>query len=164
MLLKRKLPVALKDETGRRITDRLAMKKICEKFYNNLYASKVRVSEMEPHAETEEILPVTATEVETAIRTLKTEKCPGKDKITAEHLKAGGHKLQKAVAERFTKYLRTATVPQAWSMSETVLLMKTGDTEDLGNYRPITLLSQIYKLFTRILLQSIFKDVEFSRE
>ena len=70
----------------------------------------------------------------------------------------------KAIAERFTKYLRTATVPRAWSTSKTVLLMKTGDTEDLGNYRPITLLSQMYKLFTRILLQRIFRDVEFSRE
>ena len=162
--LKRKLPIALKDENGKRVTDRLKMKEICEKFYNSLYASKVRIEEIKPHAEFEEILPVTVSEVEAAIRKLKPDKCPGKDKITAEHLKAGGRVLQKAIAERFTKYLQTATLPQAWSTSETVLLMKSGDTEDLGNYRPITLLSQIYKLFTRILLQRIFGNVEFSRE
>ena len=82
----------------------------------------------------------------------------------AEHLKAGGQLLQKAIAERFTLYLKTAAIPKAWSTSKTVLLKKKGDSEDLGNYRPITLLSQLYKLFTRLLLQRISHQLEFSRE
>ena len=162
--LKRKLPIALKDANGRRTTDRKEMKRICENFYNELYASKVKISEVKPHTEREEIPAVTWDEVEMTIKKMKTNKCPGIDRITAEHLKAGGYLLQKAIAERFTLYLKTAAIPKAWSTSKTVLLKKKGDSEDLGNYRPITLLSQLYKLFTRLLLQRISHQLEFSRE
>ena len=162
--LKRKLPIALKDANRRRTKDRKEMKRICENFYYELYASKVKISEVKPHTEREEIPAVTWDEVKMTIKKMKTNKCPGIDRITAEHLKAGGYLLQKAIAERFTLYLKTAAIPKAWSISKTVLLKKKGDSEDLGNYRPITLLSQLYKLFTRLLLQRISHQLEFSRE
>ncbi|VDM41115.1 unnamed protein product [Toxocara canis] len=43
--------------------------------------------------------------------------------------------------------------------------MKKGDPENLSNYRPITLLSQIYKTFSRVVLNRITKDLDMmSRE
>ncbi|KAE9413293.1 hypothetical protein Angca_003769, partial [Angiostrongylus cantonensis] len=38
-----------------------------------------------------------------------------------------------------------------WKTSKTVLLLKKGDLHDIGNYRPICLLSVVYKLFTRVI-------------
>uniref|UniRef100_A0A0N4WKS0 Reverse transcriptase domain-containing protein n=1 Tax=Haemonchus placei TaxID=6290 RepID=A0A0N4WKS0_HAEPC len=43
----------------------------------------------------------------------------------------------------------------SWKISKTVLLYKKGDRGDFGNYRPSCLLSVIYKLFTRIILNRI---------
>uniref|UniRef100_A0A0M3HL83 Reverse transcriptase domain-containing protein n=1 Tax=Ascaris lumbricoides TaxID=6252 RepID=A0A0M3HL83_ASCLU len=60
--------------------------------------------------------------------------------------------------------LKKDAIPKAWSTSKTVLLKKKGDPEDLGNYRPITLLSQLSKLFTRLLLHRISYQLELSRE
>ncbi|KAK6736193.1 hypothetical protein RB195_019081 [Necator americanus] len=42
--------------------------------------------------------------------------------------------------------------------SKTLLLYKKGDPHDIGNYRPVCLLSVIYKLFTRVILNRIEKS------
>ncbi|KAK6730854.1 hypothetical protein RB195_007365 [Necator americanus] len=51
-------------------------------------------------------------------------------------------------------------VPKQWKTSKTVLLYKKGDPHDIGNYRPICLLSVIYKLFTRVILNRIEKVLD----
>ncbi|KHN74217.1 Guanine nucleotide-binding proteinsubunit gamma-1 [Toxocara canis] len=58
--------------------------------------------------------------------------------IRPEHLKAGGLPLFKALAVRFSRYLREKKTPAAWKKSRTILLMKKGDPENHSNYRPIT--------------------------
>ncbi|KAE9417833.1 hypothetical protein Angca_009674, partial [Angiostrongylus cantonensis] len=55
----------------------------------------------------------------------------------------------------FTRYLSKCKVPGQWKTSKTLLLFKKGDQHDIGNYRPICLLSVVYKLFTRVILNRI---------
>jgi hypothetical protein len=50
-----------------------------------------------------------------------------------------------------TRCLEERRIPKTWNEGEIILLHKKGDTKDLKNYRPITLMSTFYKLFTRIL-------------
>ncbi|KAE9414444.1 hypothetical protein Angca_004433, partial [Angiostrongylus cantonensis] len=51
-------------------------------------------------------------------------------------------------------------VPTQWKTSKTVLLFKKGDLHDIGNYRPICLLSVVYKLFTRVILSRIDRTLD----
>ncbi|PZC74016.1 hypothetical protein B5X24_HaOG208430 [Helicoverpa armigera] len=49
------------------------------------------------------------------------------------------------------KRMSEGKTPQAWSRGGVVLFFKKGDNCLLKNYRPITLLSHVYKLFSRVI-------------
>ncbi|KAE9414062.1 hypothetical protein Angca_006728, partial [Angiostrongylus cantonensis] len=50
--------------------------------------------------------------------------------------------------------------PTQWKTTTTVLLFKKGDLHDVGNSRPICLLSVVYKLFTRVILNRIDRTLD----
>lgn len=104
--------------------------------------------------------PILVSEVERAVNSMKMEKAPGKDGISSEMLKLGGEQLWKILVERFSHYLDMCKIPSQWKESRTILLYKKGDREDLKNYRPICLLSQIYKLFTKIILTRLSEHLD----
>ncbi|VDP30211.1 unnamed protein product [Heligmosomoides polygyrus] len=85
---------------------------------------------------------------------------PGPDRIRPEHLKNLPPTLINTLARLFTRYLSECKVPSQWKTSKTVLLYKKGDVHVIGNYRPIGLLSVIYKLFTRVILNRISKTLD----
>ncbi|VDP12637.1 unnamed protein product [Heligmosomoides polygyrus] len=91
---------------------------------------------------------------------LRAESAPGPDRIRAEHLKNLPPALINTLARLFTRYLSECKVPSQWKTSKTVLLYKKGDVYDIGNYRPICLLSVVYKLFTRVILNRISRTLD----
>uniref|UniRef100_A0A7I4YAI8 Reverse transcriptase domain-containing protein n=1 Tax=Haemonchus contortus TaxID=6289 RepID=A0A7I4YAI8_HAECO len=98
---------------------------------------------------------VLPSEIRHAITSMKNCTAPGPDRIKPEHLKRIPPVIIKTLARLFTRYLSECKVPTSWKTSKTVLLYKKGDPDDIGNYRPICLLSVIYKLFTRVILNRI---------
>ncbi|MFH4984909.1 hypothetical protein AB6A40_011618, partial [Gnathostoma spinigerum] len=132
--LKQHIPVALKNDIGERTTDRDRMNDICKNFYNGLYSSKVSVPRKQPCTEFEEIPSIMWEEVEKAICKSPKGKCPGKDGIKVDYLRVGGATVAKALAERFTPYVRQRKTPIQWKISTTILLMKKGDTENFRSY------------------------------
>lgn len=104
--------------------------------------------------------PVLISEVRNAIYQMKEGKAPGKDGLTIEAIKAGGYVLWKALAQRFSRYLEMQKIPKSWKESETILLHKKGEYEDLKNYRPICLLSHVYKLFTKVITNRLQNSLD----
>ena len=113
------------------------------------------VSDVDLQQEEEDLIEVREDEVEAALKSMKNGKSPGPDNITAEVLKCGGETIIKIIAQLFTKCLRTNTVPSSWKNANIIILHKKGDTKDLTNYRPISLLSHTYKLFTKIITKRL---------
>ncbi|KAK6740398.1 hypothetical protein RB195_008701 [Necator americanus] len=91
---------------------------------------------------------------------VKNRTSPGPDRIRPEQLKNLPPVLINTLARLFTRYLSECKVPKQWKTSKTVLLYKKGDPHDIGKYRPICLLSVIYKLFTRVILNRIEKVLD----
>uniref|UniRef100_A0A7I5EE48 Reverse transcriptase domain-containing protein n=1 Tax=Haemonchus contortus TaxID=6289 RepID=A0A7I5EE48_HAECO len=149
----------LKGPDGSRTTSRPEMESILTNFYSNLFKSdhggsteQIPIGEMMPS-----FLP---SEVRHAIETMPKGKAPGADGLSLEALQACGHKIHCALAQRFTRYVNDCKAPDAWRKSKTILLFKKGDKEDSDNYRPITLLPVLYKVFTRCLLARIRRQLD----
>ncbi|KAK6750239.1 hypothetical protein RB195_002311 [Necator americanus] len=134
------------------------MEIIMERFYSNLFRSSTPVSS--PIIPTGEAPPrILPLEVTVAIKSMKPGTAPGPDFISADFLRAGGHPLHVILAEHMTSYLQKERIPDQWKTSRTVLIHKKGDREDLRNYRPICLLSVLYKIF-KIILTRISRTLD----
>jgi hypothetical protein len=90
-------------------------------------------------------------EVTDAISRLKRYKSPGADGIPNELLREGGAPMAAMLTQLFALVWRSEVVPGGWRQGVITSLFKAGDRTDCGNYRPITLLPTIGKLFTAII-------------
>ncbi|KAE9413042.1 hypothetical protein Angca_010135, partial [Angiostrongylus cantonensis] len=98
--------------------------------------------------------PVLPSEIRHAVSSVKNRTAPGPEKIRSEHLKNLPPVLVNTLARLFTRYLSECKVSQ-WKTSKTVAMFKKAYLHDIGDYRPICLLSVVYKLFTRTILNGI---------
>ena len=81
--------------------------------------------------------------------------------MSCDVIKLGGTQVIKQLKIIFNNILKSKTIPKEWKEAKIIILHKKGDRKDIKNYRPISLLSHIYKLFTRALqkrLESILDD------
>mgnify|MGYP003500226463 FL=1 len=82
-----------------------------------------------------------------ALKQMKDGKAPGKDDIPIELIKETGYETCVEIA----KCLKKREVPEDWNSATILLLHKKGDKSDINNYRPISLISHMSKLFTRVI-------------
>jgi hypothetical protein len=75
---------------------------------------------------------------------------PGKDRVEYRHLKSVDPNCS-ILSLIFNKCLEEKKIPLSWKQSTTILIYKKGSSDDPSNFRPIALMSCIYKLFTSIL-------------
>uniref|UniRef100_A0ABM0MQP8 RNA-directed DNA polymerase from mobile element jockey-like n=1 Tax=Saccoglossus kowalevskii TaxID=10224 RepID=A0ABM0MQP8_SACKO len=98
-------------------------------------------------------------EIQTAISALKNRKSPGEDNITNEMIKTGTNVLIKPLQKLFNHILNSGHSPSAWNMGIITPNFKKGERADPGNYRGITLLNSLSKLFTSILKERHTKHI-----
>ena len=107
-----------------------------------------------------EVPPIMAWEVEAALRKMKNGKEAGKDQVNIETLKAGDETIAKQLAKLYTKCITERYIPKTWKEANMVIFFKKGNRKDIKNYRPICLLSNMYKLFTKIITTRLEKKLD----
>ena len=100
--------------------------------------------------------PITDEEFEAAINKLKANKSPGFDNILNEVIKIGKDAIKGHLVNLFNRILDTGKYPALWSFGLIVPIHKRDDRSKVENYRGITLLSALGKLFTSILNNRLY--------
>ena len=103
---------------------------------------------------------ITTNEVRQAIRRLKAGKACGLDDILAEFIKSAEHVVIPFLTKLFNHIFNTGNFPESWSKAVIIPLFKKGDKNNPENYRGISLLSIVSKVFTSILNNRLTKWAE----
>lgn len=162
--------IKLMNCSGDITNNRSEILEIARKFYENLYKSHSPNTNLIDicsddkkvlNQGSEEIPDITPDEVKNALFKMKNNKAPGEDEITVDAIKLGGDQLIKTLASLFNLCLTNGTIPKQWNNAVTILLHKKGNITDLQNYRPISLLSHLYKIFMKIICNRLTSKLDF---
>lgn len=94
---------------------------------------------------------ITVYEINKAVKNLKQSKSGGPDQLLNEFLKYGFDALRPYLLKLYNIILSTGFFPTSWGEGFIIPIFKKGNVENVENYRGITLLSVVGKLFTSII-------------
>ena len=136
--------------------------KYCSSLYKDHGGGDSMARDLEMIAPTsiEEPQNILYSEVEEAMRTLKRNKSPGSDGITAEMIQEGGEQLVRQIHPLCNKAWNESTIPEEWSKSILVPIPKKGDLSQCANYRTISLINHTGKILLIILLNRLKHQLE----
>jgi hypothetical protein len=95
-------------------------------------------------------------EIEESIKKLKNGGAPGEDNIIPEMIKYLAKNLQELICVTW----REEKMPANWETGIIFPIFKKGDKLDCNNYRGITLLDIVYKVFSNVLNERLKKITE----
>lgn len=99
--------------------------------------------------------PVTDQELILNISTLRNNSSPGPDGITVQLIKTVHLYIIKPLRHIINLTFNTFKIPKDWKVSVVTPVYKSGDRANLTNYRPISLINNLGKIFEKCLKQRL---------
>ncbi|XP_023221009.1 uncharacterized protein LOC111622819 [Centruroides sculpturatus] len=96
-------------------------------------------------------LPISDTEVNTALQKMRIRSTPGVDNVSPSLIVYSKETLVPYLAKLFNRVYDTARIPNSWLEVKIKVIHKKGPLDDPANFRPISLLPVVRKIFTSIL-------------
>ena len=94
-------------------------------------------------------------EVYAVLRHMKSGKAPGKDSLKIEMYKSLPPQFIQLLVKFWNIIMQKGEIPKRWCMGTIIPIPKSGDKLDVNNYRGITLLPVIAKLFFAVLARRL---------
>jgi len=90
------------------------------------------------------------------IKTVDPNKSSGPDGISHRMLKLVANKIEIPLSILFNESLTTSVFPDSWKLAHVIPIFKKRNTYFAENYRPISLLSCVGKVFERVVFKYIY--------
>lgn len=138
-----------------------------EYFLNQTYIdnSDSNVPDLGPQTTSTVIndLLLTASETEDILKSLKVDKASGPDGISNKILREAAKELSIPLTNLFNQSLSCCKVPASWKEAHVTAIFKKGDASLPSNYRPISLLNTMEKVFERLIFKHLFNHLNANR-
>ena len=100
---------------------------------------------------------ISSKEISNQIKHLDRKKSAGHDGITAKFLNLSLPYALAPLADIFNTSIKTGIYPDDLKIAKCILLYKKGNKDDPPNYRPISILCLINKIFEKLSYQRLYK-------
>ena len=100
---------------------------------------------------------INAQKVIKLLKALDVSKATGLDKIPNRLLKIAADVVATSLTGIFNQSLVTGTFPSDWKMAKVSPIFKNGSKSDLNNYRPISVIPTVAKIFEKIIYDQLYQ-------
>ena len=145
------------DKNGQTLSEETEVIGRWKEHFEGLFQEADGPNQYMPCRETmvEDDLGIMKEEVRRGVKRLKLRKAPGICGIVPEMLKAGGEVVVEWMTEVFNMVWREGVAPTDWKNAVIVPVYKKGTRLDCMNYRGISLMSIVGKVFARVLNERV---------
>ena len=102
-------------------------------------------------------LPFTEEEIHSALLEMNGDKAPGPDGFIVAFRQTCWDFVKEEIVDLFKEFYDQRSFPKSLNTTFLVLIPKKGGVEDLGDFRPISLLGGLYKLLAKVLASRLKK-------
>ena len=99
-------------------------------------------------------------DIRDAFSKVKTAKSFGTDNISSYFMKLALPYIENSLAFLFNKSIETSQFPDSWKVARITPIFKDGDKTEKSNYRPISVLPVISKLFEKLFFNQLYLYVK----
>jgi hypothetical protein len=155
-----KCTFSIKDSQGSIITEDRGVAQSFNSFFSSVFLPKDANADLPQHGDDTPSL-TTADFDEAAVfrqlSNLNPNKSAGRDGVHSAILHGCAKSLAKPLSIIFNLSFTTGVVPRDWRTAVVVPIHKKGSRTSVENYRPISLTSQVVKVFERLIHNTIFE-------
>ena len=116
-----------------------------------------------PAAHSMYLFTTSVAEILRVIKTLKNSNSLGHDNLPTKFIKLSAAQIAPALEKIFNLSMKSGTYPDALKVAKVIPIFKKGSQSSLNNYRPISVLSPINKIFEKLLYTRLMKYIDKSK-
>ena len=107
-----------------------------------------------------QLRPTTVNKVFSLLNKLNKARATGLDKISARLIRECADLICIPICDILNQSISLGIFPDDWKCARVTPLFKQGDRDDLNNYRPISVISVVAKVFERVVYDQLYACLE----